>query len=519
MIIWGVQKQPVKRTVGRSVVTWTLFALVSVSITGGFLYSIVLGKNMMLGLLILFYFISQLVLSSMNIHHCNRLLLQNENISWDDWLTKDFWETKAESYFRVNKRHVGILVVGYRENPIYWQQCIESIRKYSPVSLVRVVCAAIDGNDEPDRDMEEIFYQAWDCCTGTVESDLIMSDISLEPPIERSSLLLPHRGKRHTMRSGFEYLRINYPHLDYVIVMDSDSVLKPNSIWSLVRVIDDNPANGCGTGSLQILNRDNTLTRIIDARYAYAFNIERSAMSAVGVMNCCSGPFSIYRMSCLDDELLDAFICQRFCMQPVGPGDDRHLTNLILAKGYRSVQCPYSVAETECPVAIRRFFIQQLRWMRSFYREQPFQIYAIPVQHFYLIIVTIYEILFPFIMILSLIPTFGVLYPSPLIVFRNRVIICVSVIFLRTIILIVTMRRLALWYNIFMLPLFFIALLPMKIYALLTMGIQNWMTSNRLFLRQNCNVDVFFMWCTIALWNLIYVLLIIHRFRLLSPWI
>ena len=518
-MIWTVRKNPMKRTLGRSIVMLTVFFMLSVSITGGFLYSIILGKNLMLGLLILFYFVSQLVFATININTCNRLLFENENISWDKWLTTDYWETKGEPYFRVNPKNIGILVVGYREDPIYWRQCIESIRKHSPLALVRVVCAAIDGNEEPDKKMEHEFYHAWDHCIGTVSSDLVMSDISLDTPIDRVGLLLPHRGKRHTMRSGFEYLRIHYPGLEYVIVMDSDSVVTPNAIWSLVRVIDENPANGCGTGSLQILNRDNVLTKIIDARYAYAFNIERSAMSAVGVMNCCSGPFSIYRMSCLDDELLQAFILQRFCMQPVGPGDDRHLTNLILAKGYRSIQCPHSVAKTECPTIIRRFFIQQMRWMRSFYREQPFQIYAIPVQHFYLIIVTIYEILFPFIMVLSLIPTFGVLYPSSSIVFRNRIIMCIAIIFMRTLILIVTMRRLSLWYNLFMLPLFFIALLPMKIYALLTMGIQNWMTSNRLFLSHQCNIDVFFMWCAIGIWNVLYVLLIVHRFRLLPSWV
>ena len=507
-----VRRTPIKRTLWRSILVWTLFGVFSVSITSGFLYSILLNENLMLGILILCYFISQLVLAIMNMRACRKCLMGDESITWKKWITHNYWETRGATYFHQHPTRVGILLVGYREDPIYWEQCVRSIRTHSPPSIVRVVCAAIDGNERPDTMMEEQFYETWDKNQDNTQPEDGYTNISLESPIDRVSLLLPHRGKRHTMRSGFEYLRIHYPDLDYIIVMDSDSVVTPNSIWSLVRVMDENPANGCGTGCLQILNLENMLARIIDARYAYAFNIERSAMSALGVMNCCSGPFSIYRTSCLTDGLLQDFIAQRFCMQPVGPGDDRHLTNLILAQGYRSIQCPYSLAKTECPLSIRRFFIQQLRWMRSFYREQPFQIYAMPVQNVYLIVVTVYEILFPFVMTLSLIPTFGILYPSPVIVFYHRLLLCISVIVLRTLILIFTMRRIDLWYNVFMLPLFFIALLPMKLYAILTMGIQNWMTSNRLFLRHNCNIDVFCMWWSIFLWNALYVLLLDHRF-------
>lgn len=509
--MFTARKSPIRRTFCRNLLMWGSFGITFVGLGGGFMYSILFNKNWMLGFLILVYFVLQMVFARKNLDHCRRTLMAGEKIGMSAWLKNDYFkQTGAADYFESNPCRVGILLVGYREDPVYWRQCIASIRDYSPPSLVRVVCACIDGNDDPDKEMVEEFQKVWSDCNDTKREDSYET-ISLESPIETATLLLPHRGKRHTMRSGFEFLRCRYSDLDYIIVMDSDSVITPNSIWSMVRMMNDNPANGCGTGCLEILNSTSFLTKIINARYAYAFNIERSAMSATGTMNCCSGPFSIYRMSCLTDELLDAFIQQRFCLQPVGPGDDRHLTNLILAKGYRSIQCPYSIAFTECPTQLGRFFIQQLRWMRSFYREQPFQMYAIPVQSPYLIIITLYEILFPYVVILSFIPTFSLLYPTPLSVFRNRVLICMGIILVRTFILMVVMSRLDMWYNVFMLPLYFITLLPMKVYALLTVGIQNWMTSNRQFLKNLCNIDVFCMYLVIVLWNILYFVFLSYR--------
>lgn len=516
------QSAILQRTFVREVCTWSLLGILGTMLTTGFLYSIITGHTLLLGILILIYFVLQLAFAGVNRSQCRRLLMGSERISMTEWMRRDFWAEKGAPHFREHPCRVGILVVGYREDPIYWRQCVESIRLYAPPSVVRTVCAAVDGNEAADEIMMNEFYSAWNRpreetpANSSGGEDNPLHEVCLETPVETAVLMLPHRGKRHTMRSGFEYLRMKYPDLDYIIVMDSDSVLTPNAVWSLVRVMDEDTANGCGTGSLEILNQSSFLARVVNARYAYAFQIERGAMAARGCMNCCSGPFSIYRMACLDEALLEAFVTQRCCMQPVGPGDDRHLTNLILARGYRSIQSPFSVALTECPTRLERFFIQQLRWMRSFYREQAFQIYALPVQSWYLMVVTLYEILFPFVVLLSLIPTFGVLHPTPVEVLRNRILVCVGVILLRTITLIVVTGRWGMWHNLFMLPLYFLVLLPMKMYALLTLGIQNWMTSNRMILRRLCNIDVLCMWAAIALWNGILTVLFLNRFDQIS---
>ena len=66
-------------------------------------------------------------------------------------------------------------------------------------------------------------------------------------------------------------------------------------------------------------------------------------------------------------------------------------------------------------------------------------------------------------------------------------------------------------YNVFMLPLYFCFLLPMKLYAGLTVGIQGWMTSDRLVVRGKWSADVVGMYTAIGVMNAFYVMLGLHQ--------
>ena len=103
-------------------------------------------------------------------------------------------------------------------------------------------------------------------------------------------------------------------------------------------------------------------------RYWVAFNQERAAQSYFRSVLCCSGPFSAYRRSVLM-AIWPAYISQTFKGTPCTYGDDRHLTNLILAKGSQTLFLPQARARTNAPETIRGYLKQQLRWNKSFYRE------------------------------------------------------------------------------------------------------------------------------------------------------
>ena len=396
-----------------------------------------------MGALILIYFGLQVFFAV-----CNSMLYKR--IAFDDhYLTTDEYP------------RIAFNIVGYRENPDYWRRCLESIRQLDyPTECVSGIFAFVDGDEEEDMYMrtvfEEVFSMAYyaDC------------------------FLVKHGGKRNVMYHGFKHIKQHCPSNEYILVIDSDTILEKDSVRHLVKAIHWNRLNGCGTGSLKIFNRTNLLTKVVHSRYGSAFDIERGAMSYAGCMNCCSGPFSIYRQRLLDDRLLEDFLHQKYFGRQVGPGDDRHLTNLVMERGYRSIQTPYAIAYTESPEQFRRFLQQQLRWMRSFYRETLWQIRAIPYQHPYLIVITTYEILFPFFVVMSIVSQ---LYLHASLQFAlHRLCYAWGILLFRTLLLLWFQRGdLRYLYNICYFPMYFLFLLPIKIYALLSCYQMQWITSDR----------------------------------------
>lgn len=424
-------------------------------------FSVFSGQNFYFGVLISFYFILQIAFASKNFFLLSRLKYNKPEPS------------------------VCFLLVGHRENPSYWEACLDSIQqiKYNNISGI---VAFIDGNEPEDEYMKTIFEENF-------PSEYVF--------------LTPQNGKRSVLYEGFLYIKAKFPQNEYIIVVDSDTIIEPEGVRHLVSCIESHPNNGCATGNIQIFNRhEGILPKIVHARYGYAFTVERSAMSAMGVMNCCSGPFSIYRQSFLKDDLIDQFYNQAFCGKQVGPGDDRHLTLLMLKNGHFSRQTPFAIATTETPITIHRYLQQQIRWMRSFYREMFWQVQAIPKQSLYLSIITVYELFFPFFVLLSFLPTFKLwpfYYETEPKFLIQRAIIALGILILRTCLLCIFNRNTGITancWNLLVFPLYFIFLLPLKIYAIVTCPVQSWMTSSRKNILCNFNLDVFFMYMSIFFW-------------------
>ena len=172
-----------------------------------------------------------------------------------------------------------------------------------------------------------------------------------------------NRGKRHAQDTALAHCRS-----DIVVTIDSDTEIAADGVSQIVRPFVDERI-GAVTGDVAVTNRSaNILTRLIGMRYWVAFNQERAAQSYFRSVLCCSGPFSAYRRSVLM-EIWPAYISQTFKGTPCTYGDDRHLTNLILADGSQTLFLPQARARTNAPETIRGYLKQQLRWNKSFYRE------------------------------------------------------------------------------------------------------------------------------------------------------
>jgi chitooligosaccharide synthase NodC len=194
---------------------------------------------------------------------------------------------------------------------------------------------------------------------------------SLVPVYDRYSgrpgwrALLPdeNAGKRHA-----QDLAVRFSSGELLVTIDSDTQIAPDSIRTIVAAFRDERV-GAVTGNVGVSNaKVNLLTRLIDLRYWVAFNQERAAQGFFGSVLCCSGPFAVYRRNALTD-LWRQYISQTFRGVRCTYGDDRHLTNLVLQRGYLTLYEPRALATTNVPTTLREYLHQQLRWNKSFYRE------------------------------------------------------------------------------------------------------------------------------------------------------
>jgi len=175
-----------------------------------------------------------------------------------------------------------------------------------------------------------------------------------------------NRGKREALHYAVTNLLDD--DVEFVVTIDSDTVLEADA---LVRVVEPLKAPGIGasTGNVLLLNEEqNLLTRMVGTYYWVGLNVYKQAQSVIRSVVCCSGCLAAYRATLLR-ELIDEFASQRFLGERCTHSEDRHLTNLVLRRGYDVVYVEDAVSWTETPSTLRGFLRQQRRWKRGYIRE------------------------------------------------------------------------------------------------------------------------------------------------------
>jgi hyaluronan synthase/N-acetylglucosaminyltransferase len=266
---------------------------------------------------------------------------------------------------------VDILIAAYNEEEKSLRACFDSLLAQEYDGEIRV-------------------YVVDDCSPNREEVMPLYREYGALPGWE---ILLPsqNRGKRHAQDAAFGRCRG-----EIVVTIDSDTVVAPDGVREIVRPFAD-PRIGGVTGDVGVMNwRTNILTRLIGMRYWIAFNQERAAQSCFRSVLCCSGPLAAYRRPMLAACWPD-YVSQTFKGISCTYGDDRHLTNLVLAAGYDTIFAPGATAITNAPETLRGYLKQQLRWNKSFYRELlwtlPYLLGRSPYMVFELLVQTILPLL------------------------------------------------------------------------------------------------------------------------------
>ncbi|MDR6300802.1 glycosyltransferase [Mesonia maritima] len=173
-----------------------------------------------------------------------------------------------------------------------------------------------------------------------------------------------NKGKRHALYRGF--------HLstgDIFITVDSDSIVKKNTLRNMTSPFVVNSECGAVAGNVKVLNNQKALIpRMLNVSFAFSFEFVRSAQSVLGSVLCTPGALAAYKREAVLN-CLPAWIYQTFNGQPSDIGEDRAMTNMILKQGYKVLFQRNAYVYTNIPERYKNLYKMFIRWERSNVRE------------------------------------------------------------------------------------------------------------------------------------------------------
>jgi hyaluronan synthase len=173
-----------------------------------------------------------------------------------------------------------------------------------------------------------------------------------------------NQGKRVALMAGFAKATG-----EVIITIDSDSEVLPDTLTNLVSPFVSDERVGSVAGHVRVLNLNaGLIPKILEVSFTSAFDFIRAGQSVYGGVFCTPGALSAYRTKMLK-PLLEDWSEQTFMGKPATIGEDRALTNLILASGHRVVYQRNAVVLTKAPTNYGSLRRMLTRWARSNVRE------------------------------------------------------------------------------------------------------------------------------------------------------
>ena len=173
-----------------------------------------------------------------------------------------------------------------------------------------------------------------------------------------------NKGKRHALYRGF-----NLGKGEVFVTVDSDSIVKKDTLRNMVSPFVVNKECGAVAGNVRVLNNQKALIpRMLNVSFTFSFEFVRSAQSVLGSVLCTPGALSAYRAKAVK-ACLPQWINQTFMGQVSDIGEDRAMTNMILKQGYKVLFQRDAYVLTNTPERYKNLYKMFIRWERSNVRE------------------------------------------------------------------------------------------------------------------------------------------------------
>lgn len=256
-------------------------------------------------------------------------------VVWGLWLYRFVASRRAgpiESGFRST---TSVVVPSFHEDPDILLRCLDTWRAQDPTEIIVVL-------DVADID-------SYDRITA-------LHDPRVRP------VLFQHAGKRSALGAG-----IRMATSEVLVLVDSDTSWTPGLLENVQKPFAD-PAVGAVSTQQNVYDRRSSVwRRVADWLVSLRYYDYVPAMGRAGAVPCVSGRTAVYRASAVRpvlEHLENEFFLGRRCVA----GDDGRLTWLVLGQGYKTVHQSSARALSMFPSSFRAFVKQRVRWSRNSYR-------------------------------------------------------------------------------------------------------------------------------------------------------
>jgi cellulose synthase/poly-beta-1,6-N-acetylglucosamine synthase-like glycosyltransferase len=254
---------------------------------------------------------------------------------WSLWLYRVILSRLYKPVFNSFRTSVSVVVPSYREDPEILLRCLESWLGQNPNEVIIVI-------DVADQESQQRLAQVTD------------------PRLH--VLVYEHAGKRSALGVGIKAARG-----EIVVFADSDTSWQPGLLDAVQMPFEDPEVGGVGTQQNVYQRTSSVWRRIADWLVNLRYYDYVPAMGSKGGVACLSGRTAAYRRSVITpvvENLENEYFLGRRCIA----GDDGRLTWLTLSQGYKTVHQSSARAISMFPDSFSAFVKQRVRWSRNSYR-------------------------------------------------------------------------------------------------------------------------------------------------------
>jgi cellulose synthase/poly-beta-1,6-N-acetylglucosamine synthase-like glycosyltransferase len=256
---------------------------------------------------------------------------------WGTWLVRKLVSSLYKPIRRDYRTSVSVVTPVYNEDPRVFHQALESWRANNPLEIV----AVIDYTDKACiREFEEFSHH-----------------------FKRAKLIVTERpGKRPALADGIRAAKGKI-----VALVDSDAVWSNIVLKEALRPFVDPKVGGTAVRQ-NVLNPQTLAQNTFDIQLDLRFFDEVMPLGAAGsALTCLSGRTAFYRRKAIL-HLVDDMVNETFWGKQCIGGDDKRLTYLIEANGWKGRYQHTARVYTPGAANLSTLFKQRTRWARNTWR-------------------------------------------------------------------------------------------------------------------------------------------------------